>query len=326
VSPKPSQNGPRAVVRELRAGRRWLLASHENPDGDAVGALIGLGLVLEEAGLEVCLYNSSGVPASYAFLPGSERLISEISGPLDFDGLIILDSGDPERIGPLWERRGELPLIMNIDHHSSTRPWGRPRWVDTGYSAVGEMIHALAPLLPARISPQAAQNLYTAIMTDTGSFRYSNTSPGCLAAAAELVELGADPSLAAREVYLTFTPGRLALLARALESLELLEDGRIGLMRVSLAAFKDTGTGPEDLDGFADYARGLKGVEVAAIMRQVNDGYKFSLRSAGRVDVAALAAQLGGGGHVMAAGGFVQGDEEEALAAFLQAARRTLDG
>ena len=314
------------VIRELRGRDRWLLASHLNPDGDAVGALIGLGLLLKEMGKEVTLLNPSGVPEIFGFLPESHLVAREVGPALDYDGLAILDSGDPERIGDLCERLGEFPLVVNIDHHTFKEPWGDLSWVDVGYGAVGEMVWALAPHLPAHITPAAAQNLYTAIMTDTGSFRYANTTPRTLIAAAELVEQGADPAECARRVYLTFSPGRLELLARVLATLELEDGGRVGFLSADKAVFKETGTTPVDLDGFVDYARGVAGVEVAAVLREEGGGHKLSLRSWGRVDVAALAARFGGGGHRLAAGMFFPGGLKEAKAAVLKEIRSLLDG
>lgn len=315
-----------AVIRELRERDRWLLASHLNPDGDAIGALIGLGLLLGEMGKEVTLLNLSGVPDTYSFLPESRLVVEEVGPALNYDGLAILDSGDPERIGAISERLGEFPLVANIDHHTGKKTWGDVSWVDVDYAAVGEMVWALASQLPAPITPAVAQNLYTAIMTDTGSFRYANTTPRTLIAAAELVEQGADPAECARQVYLTSSPGRLELLARVLNTLELADGGRVGFLSADKAAFKETGTTPIDLDGFVDYARGIPGVEVAAVIREEKDGHKLSLRSWGRVDVAALAARFGGGGHKRAAGMFFPGDREEAKAALLKEIRNLLDG
>ncbi len=316
----------RAVARTLIDGRRWLLASHQNPDGDAIGALVGLGLILEGIGKEVVMLNPTGVPDLYAFLPGSERIVTELAGKLDFDGIVILDSGHFSRIGPMSKRLDEFPVVVNIDHHVPDEPWGDLRWVDTSAPAVGLMIHTLARLLPARITPEAAANLYTAIMTDTGSFRYGNTTPQALVVASELIELGADPALCARRVYLTYSPGRLKLLASVLASLETELDGRLAITSVDLDTLEETGAAPAELDGFTDFIRGLPGAEVAALMRQEKEGYKLSLRSAGRVDVARLARGLGGGGHRMAAGAFIDGTKEQAKAALIEAARRAIHG
>jgi len=314
------------LVRELKSRRRWLLASHLSPDGDAVGSLVGLGLLLREAGKDVTLFNASGVPSIFRFLPGTESVVTELQGPLEFDGIIILDSGEAKRIGPLYERLNEFPLVVNLDHHPSREPWGDIGWVDVQASAVGEMIHTLAPLLPARITPEAAQNLYAAIMTDTGSFRYGNTTARCLAAATELVELGADPAAIAKAVYLTFSSGRLKLMAEALASLELSEDGRIGLLSLDRSALERTGTDSSDLDGFVDLARGIENVEVAAMFREEEGGYKISLRSNGLVDVARLANLFGGGGHRLAAGLFVPGSKDAVRTQVTKAIKQALNG
>lgn len=315
----------RAVTAALKAGQRWVLASHENPDGDAIGSLVGLGLLLESLGRRVTLLNPSGVPEMYRFLPGSERIVTEINGPLDYDGIVILDSGHYSRIGALAQRLDEFPVVINLDHHVMTEPWGTVAWVDDQKAAVGMMVHTLAQTLPARITPDVAMNLYTAIMTDTGSFRYGNTGPRVLAVASELAELGAEPAKCAGQIYLSYTPQRLGLLAAVLSGMELKLDGRLALTVIEKTVFDQTGAGPADLDGFTDYFRGLPGVEVAAILRRQGDGYKFSLRSAGRVNVAELAARIGGGGHRMAAGAFLKGDRNGAEAALIDHLGAMLD-
>lgn len=316
----------RTLIRALRGGRRWLIASHMNPDGDAIGSLIGLGGLMASVGFEVTLYNNSGVPEIYSFLPGSEEVVTDIEGPLEYDGIIILDSGNWRRIGPLADRIEEFPLVVNIDHHVDDEPWGDVRWVDPWAPAVGEMIYSIAQLIPARITPEIARNLYTAVLTDTGSFRYGNTNARTLSVAADLAELGADPALCAREVYLTFSHSRLQLLTSVLSSLEIQLEGKLGLLSVDLETLESTGSGPTDLEGFVDYVRGLPGIEVAAIMRQEQGGYKFSLRSTGRVDVSQLAATFGGGGHRMAAGAFIDGTKDEARQALVDAAAQAIDG
>ena len=299
---------PRAVAEALMGGRRWVAASHVNPDGDALGALIGLGLILEQAGVETVLYNHSGVPRSYRFLPGQERIVTEINELDGFDGLVILDSGSPDRIGSLFERLSQFKRVINVDHHLPREPWGDPAWVDPAYESVGTMVLRLAQLLPARITPEAAINLYVALMTDTGCFRHGNTTPASLTAAASLSELGADPGALARQVYQTYSLGRLRLMSRVLSTLDLAEQGRLGFLEVRQADFRETGTEQSDMDNFVDLARGVEGVEVAATLREEPGGYKISLRSKGRVDVARVAAGFGGGGHKNAAGAFIPGD------------------
>ncbi len=312
-----------AICQEIRRRSKWLVTSHLNPDGDAVGSLVGLGLLLKDLGKDVLLYNFDGVPDLYRFLPGADLVKKELRR-FDFEGAIVLDSGDAERVGPLSQQILEIPLVINIDHHLFEEPWGDLRWIDVSAAAVGEMLHRLAGLIPISISPEAALNFYTALMTDTLSFRHSNTTPRSLTVASELVELGADPALAARKVYSYGAPGRIRLLARVLDTLELAAEGRIGFLYVDQADFEATGTTPADLDGFVEYARGVEGVAVAALVRQEKEGHKLSLRSTGLVDVARLAAGFGGGGHRLAAGFFVPGGQEEAKRAVIEAAEKAL--
>ena len=322
---RESNRRARTVAEALARGRRWLLASHVNPDGDALGALIGLGLVLEQAGVEAVMYNHSGVPRVYAFLPGAGRIVSEAPEPDGFDGIVILDSGAADRIGPLFGRLAEFKKVINVDHHLSRAPWGDPAWMDPGYEAVGTMVLKLARLIPAKITPEAAANLYVALMTDTGGFRHGNTTPASLAAAATLSELGADPGLLARKVYQTYSQGRLQLMSRVLGTLDIVEQGRLGFMAVSRADFQETGTDQSDMDNFVDLARGVESVEVAATLREEPGGYKISLRSKGLVDVARVAAGFGGGGHRSAAGGFISEDLGKAKKLIAAAVRDALE-
>ncbi len=305
-------------------GRRWMLASHVNPDGDAIGALLGLGLILEQAGKEVVPYNHSGVPKLYRFLPGTDRIVSEIPDLNGFDGIVILDSGSADRIGPLHERLTEFPTVINLDHHLSESPWGDPFWVDPEFEAVGTMVLDLSRILPARVTPEAARNLYVALMTDTGCFKHGNTKASSLSAAASLCELGADPGQLASAVYQTYPLSRLKLLARVLTSLDMAEEGRVGFLAVHQADFAETGADASDMDNFVDLARGVEGVEVAATLREEQGGFKVSLRSKGRVNVAELAAGFGGGGHRNAAGAFIPESSEKAKELIAEAVRESL--
>jgi phosphoesterase RecJ-like protein len=231
-----------------------------------------------------------------------------------------------KRTGELAGRIGELPLLINLDHHVPREPWGDVIWIDQQAPAVGAMVLELARLLKARIGPEAALNLYTAIMTDTGRFQHGNTDAATLAAAAELTRLGADPALAAREVYQTYTEGRLRLLARALGTLELHQGGLVAFLTLRRIDFRETGTTLVDMDNFVDYARGVKGVEVAATLREEEDGFKISLRSTGKVDVARLASAFGGGGHRMAAGAFVNGSLDQVRTRVVEGVKASLAG
>lgn len=314
------------IPAKLKAGTRWLISSHANPDGDAVGSVLGLDWLLRELGREPRLLNQTPVPEMYRFLPGWERIQPEVDWSLDYDGIVILDSGTPDRIGPVSQKLDRFPLVINIDHHISPQPWGDLRWVDTTASAVGEMIHHLAQLMDAPIGQEAAECLYTAIMTDTGSFRYGNTTPQSLAIAADLAAKGADPGTMARQVYLTYGYNRLDLMARTLSRLKLRLGGRLGLMTVDQKDFIETGTTASELEGFVDLARGVRGVEVALMIREQEGGYKFSIRTNDLVDAAALAQRYGGGGHKRAAGVTINRPKEEAIELIVDAAREALDG
>ena len=298
------------IAAALKGCTSVLISAHKSPDGDALGSQIGLMLALEKLGKTVIAHNLDPVPEIYRFLPQNDRI--KIGKPVHgrYDGYIVLDA-DPARTG-LFEKTYPADILINIDHHL-TNPLEWPlTWLDIAASATGEMVFKLIQELGVQIDRDIALCLYTAIFTDTGSFRYSNTTPECMRIAATLVESGADPWLVTENVYESFSFPRLKLLGTVIANMERNGTGRSAWVVVTEELFRQTGTTAEDTDNFVNFVRSAKGVEVAILFRQTGSAqYKISMRSKGRVDLSGLAQSFGGGGHKNAAGSVLDGTIEE---------------
>ncbi|MBE0597695.1 MAG: bifunctional oligoribonuclease/PAP phosphatase NrnA [Desulfuromonadales bacterium] len=304
----------KAILTKISGAGRILVASHEGPDGDAIASTLALANALREAGKQVVAYNVDGVPEALDFLPGARELVSTLDGSFDLG--FVLDAGELRRAGPQVAER--CRALINIDHHPHSEPFGEINWVDEGASATGAMIYRLLSAAEIAISREVAVCIYTAILADTGSFRYSNADPEAFRIAAAMVEKGVSPWDIASGMYENQAAKRLQLLAKVLQTLTVSSCGRLGSVAVTEAMLRETGAGPEHTDGFVNYPRSIRGVEVALFFRQVKDqAFKVGFRSKGRVDVGSLARALGGGGHHNAAGAVVDGDLEEVRASVI---------
>ena len=292
------------AVAEMRGCRRALVLSHEHPEGDAIGAALGLALALEETGKEVTVYNVDGVPETLAFLPGAERVVRELASIEPFDVVFQLDCGAFDRGGKrITELLAVHRNIVNVDHHGTNERFGRWNVVFPDASSTGEIVHRLLAEADIEISVPVATNLYAAVLTDTGSFQNAATSPAALRICAELVEAGANPAEIADRVYSSFPARRQQLLGAALSTLRLDADGAIASMVVPREMMERLGASAADLEGFVEELRRVRGARVAILIRQDDElVQKASLRSKDGFDVAEIAALLGGGGHKAAAG------------------------
>jgi phosphoesterase RecJ-like protein len=314
---------PREVVEAIAAGRRVLLFAHVYPDGDVLGSQLGLGLALRAAGRSAVFACVHQVPEPFHFLPGAGDVQQWKAGQNGFDLIVTLDCPDPGRLGGLLEgARGPGSRVLNIDHHGDNRGYGDVNWVDTGAAATGEMVYDLLEAAALPLTTDVAVNLYTAIITDTGSFRYSNTTPKTLRVAARLLEQGVDPAHVATAVYETRELAGLRLLGAILQRVEADPDGRLAWLVIDRAemASPDLPEGEE----FVNYPRSLRTAKVAVLFRELPDAVKVSLRAKGEVNVARIAARLGGGGHPNAAGVVLATGLAEAKALVLGALREAL--
>ncbi len=324
-----------AAAQELAAllvpGRRICLVTHVHPDGDGLGSQVALVHLLRGAGLDATIANPTPTPDRFGFLfadlPGVDRSEKAVRELRQADLVIVLDIADLSRLGSLATTVAERGVpVACIDHHvgPGVLPPG-PRLVDSRAAATGELIFRLAEELGWLVTRPVAHALYVAIVTDTGSFRFSNTTPQTLRIAAELLERGADPEEVYLEVYASAPPGRPRLLAETLETLVVEPEHGLAWLTVPPGALERHGVDADDLDGVIEHARAIRGVGLAILFRQVTGGrIKVSFRSVGRVDVAALAREFGGGGHTKAAGVAISGSMDAVQATVLAAARTFL--
>lgn len=303
----------RTILEKIEAGQRFLVASHESPDGDAMASTLALTNFLREWGKDVLAYNRDGVPQDYAFLPGAENLVSEIPPGATFDVGFVLDAGELRRAGV--HLKEVCRSLVNIDHHPFSEDFGDVYYVDEEASATGAMIYRLVKASGRPLSQEVALCVYTAILADTGSFRYSNANPEAFTTAAAMVARGVNPWDVASSLYESQDEKRLRLLAQALATLTVSSCGRYASVAVTQAMYDQARAGAEHTDGFVNYPRSVRGVEVAIFFRQVSaTSFKLGFRSKGRIDVGALSREFGGGGHHNAAGAVVDGTLDEVRA------------
>jgi len=309
------------VLAAVRDKGHILLATHFNPDGDALGSLLGLAEILEGLGKRVFRYLEEPVPHLYRFLPGCGQVQSEMARVREFaaqaqDDLlaVCLDCGDAGRLGRhSAELTGFRPLLV-IDHHKGNSGFGDTAWIEPHRSSTAEMVYDLAVALGADISGKAAECLYAAINTDTGSFRYESTSSHTFAVAGELVRRGVRPELVASNLYDNYTLGRLRLMQEVLATLEMHERDRIAVIRVSQKMLERTFTTLEDTEYFINLPRAVSSVRVAVFLKEVEPYHiSVSLRAKGKCDVSLIAARFGGGGHRNASGFRVKGQSMETV-------------
>lgn len=304
----PNQSKIAKIAELIRTGSRFLVTAHEHPDGDALASTLALVNALRERGREVIAFNNDSVPADLEFLPGSETVVQSLPDA-EWDVGFVLDAGELRRVGT--DIRGCCQKLVNIDHHPFSEEFGVVNLVDTEAAATGVLIYRVLQALGWPISQDVALCLYTAILSDTGSFRYSNANREAFSVAGEMVELGVDPWTVASGLYESQEEMRLRLLGRSLPTLAVSSCGRIAAMAVTEEMLSQTGATQEHTDRFINYPRSIRGVEVALFFRETGpSSYKVGFRSKGNVDVGALARELGGGGHHNAAGASVDGDLE----------------
>jgi len=299
------------ITNQIKNSRNILLTSHSDPDGDAVSSVLALGLALDRLEKKVTLYNSSPIPAVYRFLPSVERIVSHIKKAETYDVALILDCGNLSRVGQTSSKISQIPVVINIDHHISNTGFGDIQLIDANACSTAELVYRLIKALNVPMDKDIATSIYTGILTDTGSFRFSNTNQAAFAISHEMTELGVEPYRVAQHVFGTYSLERIKLLNLALDSLEISSNGKLSIMTITNAMFDFTETHPEDVDGMINYARRIQDVKVAALIQEQRNGksksdsrrhFHVSLRSDGSVDVAAIAGAFGGGGHASAAG------------------------
>lgn len=331
--PASRKRAAQELARLFKTGMRVALTTHVNADGDGVGSEVALWHLLTERGLKPVITNPTPIPERYSFLvrgiEHADKSREAVKHLRRADVVMVLDISDLGRLGQLAEvlKEREVPVAC-IDHHATNGilPPG-PRLVDENACATGELVYDLAKLSRWSLSREAARALYVAILTDTGGFRFSNTSPHSLRIAADLLDHGLDPEEIYQEVYASAPEGRLRLMADVLETLVVEPDRGLAWVTVPPGALERYGVDPEELEGIAELPRSIKGVRLALLFRQLANGrVKISFRSVGDVDVARLASRFGGGGHQKAAGASMVGSLAEVQAKVLAVCRDLLRG
>jgi bifunctional oligoribonuclease and PAP phosphatase NrnA len=303
----------REIIAAIRNNHRFLIATHVRPDGDAAGALLGLQFILRRLGKHADACCQDPLPWGYDFLPGAEGIKNRPAAHAAYDVAILVDCGDFLRVGDeLAELIGPTPFLINIDHHVINAPFGHIYWINPAASSTCEMLFDLCLHLSLAPDPDIATQLYTGILTDTGSFRYSNTNGRVLEIASVLVEAGADPAHIAHQVYDSAPVERIRLLSRVLSTAEFYAEGRLASAELTLDMIADVPGFYMDSEGFINHLRSVRSVQLALLFREGHEGLiHVSMRSKEGVDVAKLAQRYGGGGHKQAAACRLPGKLEE---------------
>ncbi|MEK6195946.1 MAG: DHH family phosphoesterase, partial [Deltaproteobacteria bacterium] len=260
------------IVTQLKSCRNVLIASHINPDGDAIGSLVAMGVALQTYGINTTLFNESPIPAAYRFLPGVERISRTLEGENPFDTAIVLDCSNLDRVGSRADQVSTVPVVINIDHHVTNNGFGDMQIIDSSACATAEIVYRLVNAMDVEINKTMAISIYTGIVTDTGSFRFSNTNHAAFTICDEMVQKGVQPYNVAQHVYGSYSLGRIKLLNLALESIEISKNGTVSMMMLTQQMLNNTGTNPEDADGLINYARRIEDVKLAELIQEQKNG------------------------------------------------------
>lgn len=316
------------ILERIDRATKILIMGHERPDGDCVGSTIALGEVLKKLGKEVLVVTTEPFPERLRFLESASlQYIAKPGEKLQGDLIIVLDSTGLDRLGAIKKEMFPAATVINIDHHISNENFGEINWVDSTAAATGELIWRLAACCGWSVPSLALEGLYTALVTDTGQFAYSNTTARILRMAAELVEAGVDSEATWRRIFLSKSAAELKLEARARNSMEVRCNGRIAAITLRHKDFVETGTGPEATQEFTGIPRALSGAVLAVFFYEIEEDKltKISIRSTREFDACALAKQFGGGGHRQAAGCSFSKPIDEAKQIFFAAAEKALE-
>ena len=316
-------NSYQKVIEKLSSAERIIIGSHSNPDGDTIGSSLALSHFLKKMGKEVVIYNESGVPFNLKFLPDSETIITNVPEK-EFDVLVLIDVGDLERVSEDFKKVRFKNSIV-IDHHVTVTGFGDVKIIDHNAAATGVLIYKLLKQWNEKlIDREIAIDLYTAIMTDTGSFKFSNTNSEAFLLAAELVEKGAVPYKISMEVYENFPFEKIRLLSTVLSTITMDPKGRWAYIVVTRDILTRTGATPDMLEDIINYVRGIRNVKVAIQFREIEDGkFKVGFRSKG-IDVEKIAKKFGGGGHKNASGCKMEGTYKEIISKVIKEVEKNL--
>ena len=293
-------NPPAELVDRIKHGRRFVIASHQRPDGDAIGSAMSMALALRGLGKEATVVTDAIPPVYLQPFPDvdSIRITPEITDT--FDAALIMECSDLTRTGV---KGLDLSPVFNIDHHPGNTGYGAINWVDESAAACGEMVYSLIEALAAPLTKDVATHVYLAVLTDTGSFHFSHLSPRTYEIARRCVEAGADPQWIARTHYDSNSLARVRIFGAVMNGMMIVDGGRVALLSITREKMTDLGGTNDDLEGLINFPLTVKDIEAVAFFKEIGDGdWRVSLRSKGNVDTGAIARAHGGGGHTNAAG------------------------
>ncbi|MCP4582977.1 MAG: bifunctional oligoribonuclease/PAP phosphatase NrnA [candidate division Zixibacteria bacterium] len=294
----------------------FLLTSHLDPDGDSIGSLIGLREFLKSLGKKVVAYNDGNLPDKYKFLVANNQIRFSNQAP-EFKPrvAVILECPEIARIGFVQNFINTDMIRVNIDHHPRNKLYGDLNYVDESASAVAEILYDIIKSNGHNISPKIAESFYAAIASDTGRFKFANTSSKCFSTASQLVEAGANPKLISDKIFSTYSAGTIKLLGNLLENLELHDNGNICILKLTLENLNKYGVNVADTEGIIDYSLVISGVKVGILFKEQGpQSVKVGLRSQNSIDISRFARSKGGGGHANAAGFKVNNDLNKTVA------------
>lgn len=313
------------IVRIIKEAGGIAIFPHVSADGDAIGSSLALALALRNAGKEVKVYMEESIPAVYKFLPGMELTAFHEEADEVMDVNIALDTGDTGRLASRGEFFFRAPCTVNIDHHVTNTKFAHHNFVDSHSASTGEIVFLLLKEMGIEPDADIAMCLYTAIATDTGGFKYGNTTAGTHRIAAELLETGIDISELSQKIFDNTTYTKLKLTQRSIELLELYENSKLAVTVLSLADINLLGAKDEDCDGIVNIGRSIEGVEVSLLIKEKDTNVaRVNLRSKNYVDVSEIAAAFGGGGHKRAAGCTLEGSLAEVKTKLIDAIKDKL--
>jgi len=315
------------IIELCRTANKVLITAHMDPDGDSLGSQLALNDYIESLGKETRIYNDGMIPSRYFFLDGIDRVRTDHSD-YDFepDLVVVLESTQIERTGYVAKLIPQGAKLINIDHHPGNSKYGNLCLIDEGASSVGEMVFKILKQAGFGISTLTAEKIYTAIVTDTGRFHFSSTTPDSLRIAAELIEAGVKPREITDKIYYSMNARQLRIIGEVVSNAEMSEKGKICALTITRKMLKEKELEFSDFEGVVDFAMHLRDVSIGVLFKDTSDTKtKLSLRSKSAVDVSELAKRFGGGGHFNAAGATIEKPLDEAKKIFLKYARELLN-
>ena len=314
------------VLAAIKKYNKFLVTAHVNLEGDSLGSQLAMKALLESLGKTAFLIDNDAVPEHYKFLPQAGAVANKLKKGEDFDAAIVLDCPTLKRIGSVRGLLSKGKFIINVDHHISNEKFGDVNWVDPDASSAGEMVYKIFKGMGVKLTKGSALCLYIAILTDTGSFNYDNTSSVTHEIAGELLGYGLDPASVSERVYERRSISDIKFLGLVLSTIKMNSHGDVAYLEITDKMLKDTGADLMKSEGFVNYARSIDKVRVAAIFKEDNGKVNVSFRSKGDVDVNKIASAFGGGGHVKASGCIVDGSLGEVEKKVLDKVEEVLRG